>query len=84
MSGGAGASNRQASPPPEQPTLQKRPPLKRNLAFALTKPAFVPPDDYHSFSAADSRRAADHEAEVIIVRSPVSHSFIINSFGFYF
>ncbi|KAI4300581.1 hypothetical protein L6164_033940 [Bauhinia variegata] len=70
MSGGAGASNRQASPSPEASNLQTRPPLKRHLAFAFTKPPFAPPDDYHNFSAADSRRATDQEAEAIVVRSP--------------
>ncbi|XP_028784797.1 transcription factor E2FA isoform X2 [Neltuma alba] len=68
MSGGVGASNRQASPPPE--TSQNRPPLKRHLVFASTKPPFVPPDDYHSFSSPNSRRAADQEHEAVVVRSP--------------
>ncbi|XP_054800447.1 transcription factor E2FA isoform X1 [Prosopis cineraria] len=68
MSGGVGASNRPASPPPE--TSQNRPPLKRHLAFASTKPPFVPPDDYHSFSSPNSRRAADQEPEAVVVRSP--------------
>lgn len=83
MSGGVGASNRQASPSPEASSVQNRPPLKRHLAFASTKPPFVPPDDYHSFSASDSRRAADQEAEAVVVRSPVSHHLVRNLFWAY-
>ena len=47
------------------------PPLRRHLAFASTKPSFVPSDDYHRFSG-DGRRVADQEPEAIVVRSPVS------------
>ncbi|KAL5538152.1 hypothetical protein UlMin_042804 [Ulmus minor] len=48
---------------------QNLPPLRRHLNFTSTKPPFVPPDDYHRFSG-DARKAADHETEAIIVRSP--------------
>lgn len=89
MSGGARAPNRPA--PPHTGMVQIPPPLpKRNLtALASTKPPFVPPDDYHRFSsAADSRRAsasADHEAEAIVVRSPVSLlSYFLFLFDFRF
>ncbi|XP_057423302.1 transcription factor E2FA [Lotus japonicus] len=74
MSSTAGASDNRATPPLQPPN---RPPLKRHLAFASTKPPFAPPDDYHTFSAAattaagpDSRRGAHHEPEAVVVRSP--------------
>ncbi|KAJ7942457.1 Transcription factor [Quillaja saponaria] len=70
MSDGAGASNRQAPPPPDVVGGQSRPPLKRHLSFTSTKPPFVPPDDYHRFSTPGSRKIADQEVEAIVVRSP--------------
>ncbi|KAJ1385790.1 Winged helix-like DNA-binding domain superfamily [Sesbania bispinosa] len=70
MSGGAGASDRRVSPPREVAGARNRPPLKRHLAFASTKPPFAPPDDYHSFASVESRRVADHEPEAVVVRSP--------------
>ncbi|XP_027366160.1 transcription factor E2FA [Abrus precatorius] len=70
MSAGAGASDRRASPPRETAGAPNRPPMKRHLTF-VTKPPFAPPDEYHSFSASDSRRvSADREAEAVVVRSP--------------
>ncbi|XP_059646596.1 transcription factor E2FA-like [Cornus florida] len=46
-------------------------PMKRHLPFSSMKPPFVPHEDYHRFSSADTRRvAADHEAEAIVVKSP--------------
>lgn len=76
MSAGARAPNRSAQPHNGAVQIPPPPPKRNLAALASTKPPFVPPDDYHRFSsAADSRRAAmaaDHEAEVIVVRSPVS------------
>lgn len=73
MSGNARAPDR-PTPPPPMPSGggQILPPLRRHLAFTSTKPPFLPPDDYHRFSG-DAHRAADQEAEAIVVRSPVSH-----------
>ncbi|XP_041027728.1 transcription factor E2FA-like isoform X1 [Juglans microcarpa x Juglans regia] len=71
MSGGARPPNRPE--PPLTGSIQfPTPPPKRNLAaLASTKPPFFLPDDYHCFSSSvDSHRAADHEAEAIVVRSP--------------
>ena len=71
MSSAAGVPDRLASQPRGAAGAPALPPLKRHLAF-VTKPPFAPPDEYHSFSSADSRRAAD---EAVVVRSPVSPSF---------
>ncbi|XP_015898821.1 transcription factor E2FA isoform X1 [Ziziphus jujuba] len=70
MSGNPRAPNR-PTPPPPVPSGggQILPPLRRHLAFASTKPPFLPPDDYHRFSG-DAHRAADQEPEAIVVRSP--------------
>ncbi|XLU46895.1 transcription factor E2FA-like [Arachis ipaensis] len=74
MSGGAGPPPPRTKP--DDSGVPIRPPLKRNLAFALMKPLFAQPDEYHSFSstsgAPDSGRklAADQQAEVVVVRSP--------------
>ncbi|WOH06212.1 hypothetical protein DCAR_0625635 [Daucus carota subsp. sativus] len=46
------------------------PPIKRHLQFAAMKPPFVPSDDYYRFG--ESRGVADHEADVIIVKSTPS------------
>ncbi|XP_030548649.1 transcription factor E2FA isoform X2 [Rhodamnia argentea] len=74
MAGGSGTPNRPAPPQAAAPGQIFQPP-KRHLAFATTKPPFVPPDDYHRFSSspADARRSAgaDHEADAIVVRSPL-------------
>lgn len=48
--------------------------------FSAVKPPFVPPGDYHQFAAQLPRRVADHEADVITVKSPVS-SLIDSSFS---
>jgi len=76
MSGNAGASDR-GSPMPREISAgaQIRPPLKRHLAFVSTKPPFAPTEEYHTFTAVDSRRVADHVNEAVIVRSPVCSSF---------
>ncbi|XP_056159047.1 transcription factor E2FA isoform X2 [Syzygium oleosum] len=81
MAGGSGTPNRAAAAAAAQPQQQEAAPgqifqpPKRHLAFANTKPPFVPPDDYHRFSAspADARRSAgaDREADAIVVRSPL-------------
>lgn len=74
MTGGGRAPNRPAPPPPVASSSsgggQILPPLRRHLAFSSTKPPFVPPDDYHRFSA-DARKSADQEPEAIVVRSPL-------------
>ncbi|EEF32209.1 E2F4,5, putative [Ricinus communis] len=82
MSGSARASTRppptaaaaaaSASTPTPAPAGPILPPLRRHLAFATMKPPFVPPDDYHRFtpSSSTNNRAADREAEGIVLRSP--------------
>ncbi|CAL0310543.1 unnamed protein product [Lupinus luteus] len=67
MSGGARPPNRRQPPPREGSIISNRPPLKRNLAFASTKPPFAPPYEYRSFS--DSRHSGQ-EDEAVVVRSP--------------
>ncbi|KAM7271016.1 hypothetical protein ACFE04_030230 [Oxalis oulophora] len=62
-------------PSPAPPIV---PPLRRHLAFASTKPPFVPPDDYHRFSGGTGSGGgggggggvvAYQESEAVIVRS---------------
>lgn len=59
-------------------------PMKRQLVFSSLKPPFLPSEDYHRF---DSRRSinstADHDDEVIIVKSTVSFHFRSLSILFY-
>jgi transcription factor E2F3 len=65
-----------AQPPFEQ-IMQQQPqqqPLRRQLPFSSLKPPFAAPAEYHRFS--DPRvGAADHGAEAIVVKSPVSSSY---------
>ncbi|KAI4322462.1 hypothetical protein L6164_022155 [Bauhinia variegata] len=57
------------------PTTSSQPPdqimhsMKRQLPFSSMKPPFVAPGDYHRFTP-DHRRAAEREAEAIVVKSP--------------
>ncbi|KAK7244844.1 hypothetical protein RIF29_39672 [Crotalaria pallida] len=67
MSGSSGAPNLSESVPLEG----SRPPLKRSLAFASTKPPFAPPYEYRTFSAS---RPSDQEPEAVVVRSPYMKS----------
>ncbi|KAL1352174.1 hypothetical protein HN51_016165 [Arachis hypogaea] len=70
MSAAAGASKLHESPPTEASGIPNRPPPKRHLAFASTKPPFAPLDDYRSFSGPHCRKASDQEQEAVVVRSP--------------
>ncbi|XP_021892443.1 transcription factor E2FA [Carica papaya] len=87
MSSGARASSR-PHPPPHPPSSSAAPaaatvvpPIRRHLAFASTKPPFVPPNDYHRFSPSpasnnnnicsmNTRRVVDREADAVVFRSP--------------
>ncbi|XP_010520690.1 PREDICTED: transcription factor E2FA isoform X2 [Tarenaya hassleriana] len=91
MSGDARSSSLAAPPPSPAPAQYATsssatsapvvPPIRRNLAFASTKPPFHPPDHYHRFAPSASNtsdssvvvngcRIADQEEDAIVVRSP--------------
>ncbi|KAK6926525.1 E2F/DP family, winged-helix DNA-binding domain [Dillenia turbinata] len=57
-------ANQSAQPPGQM--------LKRQLPFTSMKPPFAPPDDYHHFSSSDlSRVSSNHDADAIVVKSPL-------------
>ncbi|KAG6632044.1 hypothetical protein I3843_13G115400 [Carya illinoinensis] len=66
-------------PSPSSQIIQQQQPLRRQLPFSSFKPPFGAPADYHRF-ADPPRGATDHEAEAIVVKSPVSFSTFRFSF----
>lgn len=56
----------------KQQMQQNRQPLKRQLPFSTKPPFMASGGDYHRFASTEPRRVADHEAEAIVVKSPVS------------
>nr|GEV36624.1 transcription factor E2FA-like isoform X2 [Tanacetum cinerariifolium] len=45
-------------------------PVRRHLAMHLSKPPFVPNDDYYRFSTGNDGKRSDQSDEIIIVKSP--------------
>ncbi|XP_022972582.1 transcription factor E2FA-like isoform X1 [Cucurbita maxima] len=64
--GGSRAPNRSEPLPHSQPA-QILPPLKRQLAFELSRPPFVPPGDYYHFGGGSSN-ALDQQPDAIVVK----------------
>ncbi|KAA3458627.1 transcription factor E2FB-like [Gossypium australe] len=61
----------QLKQPMQQQQQQNRQPLKRQLPFSTKPPFMASGGDYHRFASTEPRRVADHEAEAIVVKSPL-------------
>ncbi|KAG4191712.1 hypothetical protein ERO13_A07G112100v2 [Gossypium hirsutum] len=61
----------QLKQPMQQQQQQNWQPLKRQLPFSTKPPFMASGGDYHRFASTEPRRVADHEAEAIVVKSPL-------------